>query len=288
MSMFDKFRQERTEQEAATTPSAPPAFVLPPSPEAPSAPPGVDDAARERRRKLGELRQAAHARLLETFNLPALLQANETEIRTEIDGIVREIIPNTAVAMSRSEREQLVGELYYEVMGLGPLEVLLKDETISDILINGPNMVIVERGGLLEETDVQFQSEAHLRRILQKILSGAGRRLDESTPYVDARLPDGSRLNAVISPIALDGTLVSIRKFKKDKLSLEQLVLFGSLSEPMAIYLRAAVQARLNIVVSGGTGSGKSTLLNALSAYIGKRERILTIEDTAELHLQHV
>jgi len=293
MSMFDKFRQEQNEQDSGTAtsapPSPPPQAALAPAPSQPAAPSAEtvrDDAARERRHKLGELRQAAHARLLETFNLPALLQASETEIKIEIGNIVRELIPNTAVAMSRSEREQLVDELYYEVMGLGPLEVLLKDENIADILINGPNMVIVERNGMLEETDVQFQSEAHLRRILQKILASSGRRLDESTPYVDARLPDGSRLNAVISPIAIDGTLVSIRKFRKDKLTLEQMVLFGSLSESMATYLRAAVQARLNIIVSGGTGSGKSTLLNALSAYIGKRERILTIEDTAELQLQ--
>jgi len=292
MSMFDKFRQEQNEQNSGVASSAtslPPLPGLAPAASQPAVPTAEtvrDDAARERRHKLGELRQAAHARLLETFNLPALLQASEPEIKIEIGNIVRELIPNTAVAMSRSEREQLVDELYYEVMGLGPLEVLLKDENIADILINGPNMVIVERNGMLEETDVQFQSEAHLRRILQKILASSGRRLDESTPYVDARLPDGSRLNAVISPIAIDGTLVSIRKFRKDKLTLEQMVLFGSLSEAMASYLRAAVQARLNIIVSGGTGSGKSTLLNALSAYIGKRERILTIEDTAELQLQ--
>lgn len=309
MSMFDKFRQERDEQDragqshaqtaaaqtaagqigapapAATAPGSALASVARPADADPAAQ-ARDAAARERRRKLSELRQAAHARLLETFNLPALLQANEAEIKAEIGNIVRELLPDTAVAMSRAEREQLVDELYYEVMGLGPLEVLLKDDSIADILINGPNIVIVERNGMLEETDVQFQSEAHLRRILQKILASSGRRLDESTPYVDARLPDGSRLNAVISPIAIDGTLVSIRKFRKDKLTLEQMVLFGSLSEAMAGYLRAAVQARLNIVVSGGTGSGKSTLLNALSAYIGKRERILTIEDTAELQLQ--
>lgn len=301
MSMFDKFRRQRGDQmqvamteedsSAADLQSHMAAEHAEPrgemqQPDRPDGATREDDAARERRRKLGELRQLVHAQVLETFNLTALMQAAESEIRAEIGNIVKDIVPRTAVALSRSERDQLISDLYYEVMGLGPLEVLIKDDTISDILINGPELVIVERGGLLEETDVQFRSEAHLRRILQKILSATGRRLDEMTPYVDARLPDGSRLNAVISPIAIDGTLVSIRKFKRDKLSLEQLVVYGSLNEKMAAYLRAAVMARLNIVVSGGTGSGKSTLLNALSAFINRRERILTIEDTAELQLQ--
>ncbi|WP_407920724.1 CpaF family protein [Frigidibacter oleivorans] len=257
----------------------------------PGAAPRTDDAAeaeaaRARRRKLADLRQQAHAQLLETFNLSALVQANEAEIKTEIGNIVRALVPQQAIALSRSDRDQIIDDLYYEVMGLGPLEILIKDDSISDILINGPEQVFVEQNGILEVTDVSFQNEAHLRRILQKIVAMTGRRLDESTPYVDARLPDGSRLNAIIAPIALDGTLVSIRKFKKDKLSLDQLVLFDACSEKMAAYLRAAVTARMNIIISGGTGSGKTTLLNALSAYIGRRERVLTIEDTAELQLQ--
>jgi len=248
---------------------------------------GADaDAALERRRKLSEMHQAAHSELLETFNLSALMQFSEAEIKTEIGNIVRGLIPKTSVALSRSERDNLINDLYYEVMGLGPLEVLLKDDTISDILINGPEQILIERNGLLEETDVQFQSESHLRRILQKVLAATGRRLDESVPYVDTRLPDGSRLNAVISPIAMDGTLVSIRKRRREQFSLEQIEFHGTLNANMAAYLRAAVASRLNIVVSGGTGSGKSTMLNALSAYIGKRERVLTIEDTAELALQ--
>ncbi|MPQ95982.1 CpaF family protein [Thioclava sp. JE_KL1] len=254
--------------------------------------PSASDIAREpgsgqeRRRKLVELRQAAHSELLDTFNLSALMQFSEDEIKSEIGNVLHGLLPKTAVALSRSERDQLITELYYEVMGLGPLEVLLKDDTVSDILINGPEQVMVERFGIIEETDVQFQSESHLRRIVQKILAGTGRRLDESVPYVDARLPEGSRLNAVISPIALDGTLVSIRKRRREQLSLERIEFNGTLDARMAAYLRAAVASRLNIVVSGGTGSGKSTMLNALSAFIGKRERILTIEDTAELDLQ--
>ncbi|MDQ2065363.1 CpaF family protein [Xinfangfangia sp. CPCC 101601] len=278
--MFDKFRQSRV----ADQPALAPQLAFPSEPEAPAAP--ENQAARNRRRKLAELRQQAHQQLLETLNLSALMQASEAEIKTEITSILKALIPDQHIAVSRSDRDGLVEDLYYEVMGLGPLEILLNDETVSDVLINGPEQVFIEQGGLLELTDVQFQDEAHLRRILQKIVGSVGRRLDESTPYVDARLADGSRLNAVISPIALDGTLVSIRKFRKDKLSLEQLALLGAMSEKMAIYLRAAVACRLNVVISGGTGSGKTTLMNALSSYIGKRERIITVEDTAELRLQ--
>ncbi|WP_112310098.1 CpaF family protein [Pseudogemmobacter bohemicus] len=281
--MFDKFRQSKFGE-----------AVPVPDPDQPLLPAGDGDAppspeiviARQRRRKLAEIRQQAHQQLLEILNLSALVQASEADIKAEIAAVLKSLIPSQSVAVSRSERDGLVEDLYYEVMGLGPLEILINDEMVSDILINGPEQVFVEQGGLLELTDVQFQDEAHLRRILQKIVGMAGRRLDESNPYVDSRLPDGSRLNAVIAPIALDGTLVSIRKFRKDKLSLDQLTFLGAMSEKMAIYLRTAVACRLNIVISGGTGSGKTTLMNALSAFIGKRERIITVEDTAELQLQ--
>ncbi|NGM45986.1 CpaF family protein [Rhodobacter sp. SGA-6-6] len=283
--MFNKFRQSKL------TELRRPGDDLPAASEPPPA--AVEEelstaaqATRNRRRKLAGLRQQAHQQLLETLNLSALMQASEAEIKTEIVNILKTLVPKQNVAVSRSDRDGLVDDLYYEVTGLGPLEILIGDEAVSDILINGPDQVFIEQGGLLELTDVQFQDEAHLRRILQKIVASVGRRLDESTPYVDARLPDGSRLNAVIAPIALDGTLVSIRKFRKDKLSLDQLVFLGALNEKMATYLRAAITSRLNVVISGGTGSGKTTLLNALSAFIGKRERIITIEDTAELRLQ--
>lgn len=278
--MFDKFRQSKVADLAAIQP------VIPVEVEVAPTVVSENQAVRNRRRKLAELRQQAHQQLLETLNLSALLQATEPEIKTEITNILKRLIPDQNIAVSRSDRDGMVEDLYYEVMGLGPLEILINDETVSDVLINGPDQVFIEQGGLLELTDVQFQDEAHLRRILQKIVGSVGRRLDESTPYVDARLPDGSRLNAVISPIALDGTLVSIRKFRKDKLNLEQLAILGAMNDKMATYLRAAVACRLNIVISGGTGSGKTTLMNALSAYIGKRERIITVEDTAELRLQ--
>ncbi|MDZ4394209.1 CpaF family protein, partial [Cypionkella sp.] len=284
--MFNKFRQSKVAEEVdASSPTALGlANRIAPSPE-PDEPPEADPT-RIRRKKLTELRQQAHRQILESLNLSALVQATESEIKTEIGNILKGLIPQQSVALSRTDRDQLIEDRYYEVMGLGPLEILIKDDSVSDILINGPEQVFIEQSGMLELTDVQFQDEAHLRRILQKIVSQVGRRLDESNPYVDARLQDGSRLNAMIPPIALDGTLVSIRKFRRDKLTLEQLVLFGALSEMMAQYLRAAVTSRLNIIISGGTGSGKTTLLNALSAFIGSRERILTVEDTAELQLQ--
>jgi pilus assembly protein CpaF len=286
MPMFDKFRQSKLTEVQDKSAAAPAPVSMPFHPPPEEAPTSEALAARDRRRKLADLRQQAHHQLLETLNLSALMQASEAEIKTEIGTILKTLIPKQSMAISRSDRDGLIEDLYFEVMGLGPLEILINDDAVSDILINGPEQVFVEQGGLLELTDVQFQDEAHLRRILQKIVASVGRRLDESTPYVDARLPNGSRLNAVIHPIALDGTLVSIRKFRKDKLSLDQLAFLGAMSERMMIYLRAAVTSRLNIIISGGTGSGKTTLLNALSAFIGKRERIITVEDTAELQLQ--
>ena len=286
--MFSKFRDVKpSEQKPSAT-----EIVEPPigQPTASPVPILLDEASsdidKERRRKVSNLRRQAHQQLLETFNLSALDKASEADIKREIDTIVRGLVPQQSIVLSRSDRVQIVDHLYYEVMGLGPLEILMKDEAVSDILINGPDKIYVEQYGLLSLTDVHFQDDAHLRRILQKIVSTVGRRLDESSPYVDARLPDGSRLNAIIPPIAVDGTLVSIRKFRRDKLNLDQMVTFGTMSAQMAAYLKASVQARLNIIISGGTGSGKTTLLNALSAYIGHRERILTVEDTAELQLQ--
>jgi len=246
------------------------------------------DAAsgRARHMVLLGIRKQVHRQLLETLDLSALDHAGEADIRREISEMVKEIAPHQPIVLSRTERDQIIDNIYYEVTGLGPLEALIKDDRISDILINGPEKVYVEQDGILKKTDIQFSDESHLRRILQKVVSTVGRRIDEMNPYVDARLPDGSRLNAVINPIAVDGTMVSIRKFKKDSLSLRQLVAFGALSDNMAEYLMAAVKCRLNIIISGGTGAGKTTLLNALSSFIGDRERVITVEDTAELNLQ--
>lgn len=240
----------------------------------------------KRKQRMSDIKLELHRALLDNLNLSALEHASEQDLRQEINAIAVEILAEKGIVLNREDRMTLNSELYDEVTGLGPLETLLKDETVNDILVNGPQQIFVERGGKLELTDVTFKDEKHLLRIIDKIVSAVGRRVDESNPYVDARLKDGSRFNAMVPPVAVDGSLVSIRKFKKDKLGIDDLVAFGAFSEEMAAYLQAAVATRLNIIVSGGTGSGKTTTLNALSSFIDNSERILTIEDTAELQLQ--
>ncbi|AHD01620.1 CpaF family protein [Leisingera methylohalidivorans] len=244
------------------------------------------DKERKRKERLGEIKIQLHRELLENLNLAALERAGEAELRSEIATIATEILAEKSIVLNREDRQQLNKELYDEVTGLGPLEALLQDDTVSDILVNGPQQIFVERDGKLQISDITFKDEKHLMRIIDKIVSAVGRRVDESNPYVDARLADGSRFNAMVPPVAVDGSLVSIRKFKKDKLGIDDLVNFGAFTEEMAAYLQAAVSTRLNIIVSGGTGSGKTTTLNALSSFIDNAERILTIEDTAELQLQ--
>ena len=246
------------------------------------------DKEKKRKERLTELKVEIHKRLLEDLNLSAIESATEQSLRGEIAALATEALDEMSVALNKEDRLALTQELYDEVMGLGPLEPLLKDETINDILVNGPKRIFIERAGKLELSDVTFRDERHLLRIIDKIVSAVGRRVDESNPYCDARLQDGSRFNCMIPPIAVDGSLVSIRKFKKDKLKIEDLVRFGAFTEEMAAYLQAAVSCRLNIIVSGGTGSGKTTTLNALSSFIDNHERVLTIEDTAELQLQQV
>ncbi|MCV6825274.1 MULTISPECIES: CpaF family protein [Halocynthiibacter] len=240
----------------------------------------------KRKSRLGEIKVELHKTLLDNLNLAALENASEKDLRSEIVEISSEALSDMQIVLNRDERNQLNQELFDEVMGLGPLEPLLQDPSVNDILVNGPQQIFVEREGKLELTDITFNNEKHLLRIIDKIVSAVGRRVDESNPYVDARLADGSRFNAMVSPIAVDGSLVSIRKFKKDKLGIDDLVNFGAFTEEMAAYLQAAVATRLNVIVSGGTGSGKTTTLNALSSFIDNNERILTIEDTAELQLQ--
>jgi len=246
------------------------------------------DKERKRKERLGEIKLDLHRSLLDNLNLSAIEAATETDLKAEISAIAAEVLSEKGIVLNREDRTTLNQELYDEVRGLGPLETLLKDDNVNDILVNGPQRIFVERAGKLELTDVTFKDEKHLQRIIDKIVSAVGRRVDESNPYVDARLPDGSRFNAMVPPIAVDGSLVSIRKFKKDKLGIDDLVRFGAFSEEMAAYLQAAVACRLNVIVSGGTGSGKTTTLNALSSFIDNSERILTIEDTAELQLQQV
>ncbi len=299
--MFSKYKKEKTTLAAvpaAPAQSAPAAETAPEAPAASvmrktAAPAAVapaqataSDKERKRKERMGEIKLDLHRVLLDNLNLSALEHATEQDLRQEISAIASEHLQAQSIVLNREDRQTLTSELYDEVTGLGPLETLLKDETVNDILVNGPQQIFVERAGKLELTDVTFKDERHLLRIIDKIVSAVGRRVDESNPYVDARLKDGSRFNAMVPPVAVDGSLVSIRKFKKDKLGIDDLVEFGAFTEEMAAYLQAAVATRLNVIVSGGTGSGKTTTLNALSSFIDNAERILTIEDTAELQLQ--
>jgi pilus assembly protein CpaF len=254
----------------------------------PSAEVVAAEKEKKRKDRLMELKVELHKRLLENLNLAALEKASEASLKLEIAAIASEALDEMSVALTKDDRIILNQELYDEVMGLGPLEPLLKDDSVNDILVNGPNRIFIERAGKLVLTDITFKDERHLLRIIDKIVSAVGRRVDESNPYVDARLADGSRFNAMVPPVAVDGSLVSIRKFKKEKLAIGDLVKFGAFTEEMAAYLQAAVSCRLNVIVSGGTGSGKTTTLNALSSFIDNTERVLTIEDTAELQLQQI
>ncbi len=271
---------------AAQTANAKPKIERRSIPLSKPAQPAPVDKEKKRKERLGEIKLELHKRLLDNLNLSALETATESDLRAEIVAISGEALDEMAVVLNREERAQLNQDLFDEVTGLGPLEPLLKDDTVNDILVNGPQQVFVERAGKLQLTETTFKDERHLLRIIDKIVSAVGRRVDESNPYVDARLADGSRFNAMVPPIAVDGSLVSIRKFKKEKLAVDDLVKFGAFTEEMAAYLQAAVATRLNVIVSGGTGSGKTTTLNALSSFIDNSERILTIEDTAELQLQ--
>jgi pilus assembly protein CpaF len=233
-----------------------------------------------------ELKVELHQRLLGLINLSALEKMSRAQIEEEVGDIVLEELDKQRHALNHAERKQLVGDVLDELLGLGPIEPLLKDATITDILINGHDCVFVERYGVLEPSAVRFKDERHLVRIIQKIVSAVGRRVDESSPMVDARLADGSRVNAVVPPLALDGSLLSIRKFAKTPISMARLVEIGSVPAQVAEVMKAVVAARLNVLISGGTGSGKTTMLNAMSAFIDNHERIVTIEDSAELQLQ--
>ena len=236
--------------------------------------------------KFQAFKQRVHRRLLERMNLKIIDQVDEASVRKQIAQEVRDIISEEPTPLNAKERARLESEIQDEVLGLGPLETLLADPTINDILVNTFNQIYVERRGVLERTDIRFQNNEHLQRIIDKIASSVGRRVDESSPMVDARLADGSRVNAIIPPAALDGPILSIRKFSVDPFQISDLVEFKAMTPRMATFLAAAVKARINILISGGTGSGKTTLLNALSGFVPDKERIVTIEDSAELQLQ--
>jgi pilus assembly protein CpaF len=233
-----------------------------------------------------EIASDLHRQLLDRIDLDAMGKFSPERLRDELAALVERIIGESGLALNAAERRQIVADVQNEVMGLGPLEPLLADPTISDILINTHRMVFVERFGKLEVTGVRFASEQHLMKIIDRIVSRVGRRVDESSPMVDARLPDGSRINAIIPPLAIDGPLVSIRRFGSVPLKAENLVANGSMTPQIAELLAGMVRAKLNVIISGGTGSGKTTLLNILSSHIGLTERVVTIEDAAELQLQ--
>ncbi|MDN3558266.1 CpaF family protein [Halomonas maura] len=233
-----------------------------------------------------ECKQQIFRQLVKVMDLTLLSTLEEREARQQVQQVCESLISRETLPFNASVRQRIVAELQDEVLGLGPLETLLADRTVSDILVNGTTPIYVERRGKLEQTALRFDSDQHLMTIIDRIVSGVGRRIDESSPMVDARLKDGSRVNAVIPPLAIDGPMLSIRRFAVDRLSAEDLVEYGSLSAVTAQLLEKVVKARLNVLVSGGTGAGKTTLLNVLSGFIPHNERIVTIEDSAELQLQ--
>ncbi|MCF8032504.1 MAG: CpaF family protein [Desulfarculaceae bacterium] len=242
------------------------------------------DHARES--ALQELKARIHYKVIESLDLSILTNTDDLQAEADLEEAIRLVVLAEPDPMSEVEREILAREIKHEVMGLGPLEPLLADDSISEILVNSFNSVFVERNGRLEQIAVRFRDNEHLLKIIDKIASAVGRRIDESSPMVDARLADGSRVNAIIPPLALDGPALSIRKFARDPLRVDDLVRLGSFSTQTAQFLDAAVKARLNMLISGGTGTGKTTLLNVLSSFIPHHERIVTIEDSAELQLQ--
>src|SRR2546427_9909778 len=242
------------------------------------------------RTDFGGVKAAIHRKLIQKLNLDRLNEVNREDVRREVSQILEAIVHGESAPMNLQERERLAQEVLDEGFGLGPLEPLLADPTVSDILVNTYKHVYIERKGMLEATSVQFRDNVHLMGIIDRIVSAIGRRVDESSPIVDARLADGSRVNAIIPPLAVDGPCLSIRRFGRERLTAEDLVSNRSLTQPMLDLLRGCVKARLNILISGGTGAGKTTFLNILSSHISNKERIVTVEDAAELQLnqEHV
>jgi pilus assembly protein CpaF len=254
---------------------------------APPVPPATRTLGPDpRRAQYLEVRGAVHRKLLTRLNLEKLATSERSRVEGEIRALVSTLIAEAGMPLSVGERDAILGDVLDEVFGFGPLEPLLRDKTVSDILVNTYKQVFVERRGKLEAVPAAFQDDQHLMRVIDRIVSGVGRRVDDSSPMVDARLPDGSRVNAIIPPLAVDGPLLSIRRFPSDRLKAEDLVAFKAITPNMLEFMRHCVNARLNVLVSGGTGAGKTTLLNVLSSFISDKERIVTVEDAAELQLQ--
>src|SRR5580765_8198741 len=260
------------------------------APRAGNVPPPAARPQQAPRQQYLDLKANVHRKLLDRLNLEALAQAERGRVENEIRALINDLLNEEGIPISLSERETLFGELMDDVFGFGPLEPLLRDPSINDILVNTYKNVFVERNGKLERVTAAFRDDRHLLRVIDRIVSGVGRRVDDSSPMVDARLPDGSRVNAIIPPLAVDGPLLSIRRFPAERLKADDLVTLRALTRPMLDFLSHCVRARLNVLISGGTGAGKTTLLNVMSSYISERERIVTIEDAAELqlHQSHV
>lgn len=237
-------------------------------------------------REVVQLKRQIHSRLVETINLSALERMSNSEMRSYLKSAVQKVVADDHLVINEADLARLISQIQDEVLGLGPIEPLLMDPNVSDILVNNYNTVYVERKGMLEKTRIAFESDDHLLKIIEKIVARVGRRIDESSPMVDARLPDGSRVNAIIPPLALDGPSLSIRRFSVVPLTMNNLLEYGALTDEMAVIIGALVKAKTNMLISGGTGSGKTTLLNIMSGYIPDNERIITIEDAAELRLQ--
>src|SRR5712692_9721100 len=288
--MFGRFTSRRVASaEPETVPSLEPLAEAVPAPPLAAEEPSAETAPPANTLlsdKLLDAKVRLHRRLIEEINLSVLEKMPDEEVRRYVHGLVSQYTLAERLALNAHELEDFVAEILDEMTGLGPIEPLLKDPMVNDILINGHEQVYVERAGVLEPTLVRFKDEAHLLRIVNKIVSAVGRRVDESQPLCDARLLDGSRINIAVRPIAVDGPLVSIRKFSKKPFNLKKLVDIGAIRQPMADLLAAAVKARVTLIISGGTGSGKTTMLNTLSAFISEKERLVTIEDAAELQLQ--
>lgn len=283
--MSEPIRSTRPDDTAgdrgAKGPWMPPVVVAQPSP-----PPRPSSDSRVDSSQFQQIKGRVHRRLLDRLNLSNLEKVDRDQVVETIRRVVHDLLSQEMVPLNFDEREVLIGQVLDEIFGLGPLEPLIQDPTVSDILVNTYQNVFIERNGKLERTDVRFQDDRHLLQVIDRIVSAVGRRIDDSSPMVDARLPDGSRVNAIIKPLAVDGPHLSIRKFKRDALAGEDLLRFQSLNEQMLTFLKAVVRSRLNVLISGGTGAGKTTLLNILSSYIPATERIVTIEDSAELQLR--
>ena len=287
MSLRDSFRRTAPPRPAASTPApvvAETAAAKRPVPAAPAAPspPGMGQALARRHQSL---KGQVHRTMIERINLASLETVSQDQLRVQVRAIISSLIAEENIPLSESQRNGLEQEILNETFGLGPIEPFLHDPDVADILVNTYKAVFIERFGKLESTDARFDDNDHLMKIIDRIVSRVGRRIDESSPMVDARLPDGSRVNAIIPPLALDGPILSIRRFGTRTLHMDSLVAIGSITNGMAEVLQGAIRARLNMLIVGGTGSGKTTLLNALSAYIPPDERIVTIEDAAELQL---